>query len=127
MKKKKKNEVAVGVTVLAVMILTIFIVVTLADWYTLLTSQQKVTVKLPYKDGLKGLIKGSPVFLGGVKIGTISDTGILDDDTSASENNKIFASKDIRKYICNNELILLGDETGSHALPSRGWGAWDKS
>lgn len=43
------------------------------------------------------------------------------------QNNKIFASKDIREYICNNELILLGDETGSHALPSRGWGAWDKS
>lgn len=90
MAKKKQNEVAVGLTVLVVLILTIFIVVTLADWSSIFTVQQEITVKLPYQTGLKGLIEGSPIYLGGVKIGCVSDTGIFEHDPSVSVNNEIF-------------------------------------
>ncbi len=90
MAKKKQNEVAVGLTVLVALILTIFIVMTLADWSSMFVSQQEITIKLPYKTGLKGLIEGSPIYLGGVKIGSISETGILEPDPSALANNEIF-------------------------------------
>jgi ABC-type transporter Mla subunit MlaD len=76
MAKKVRNEVAVGVTVLVVLVLTIYIVVTLADWSSLFTAQQKITVRLPYTVGLKGLSVGSPIHLGGIKIGQITHTRI---------------------------------------------------
>jgi len=71
MAKKHRNEVAVGITVLVVLVLTIYIVVVLADWSNLTTKQQKITVQLPYRVGLKGLMERSPIFLGGAKIGQI--------------------------------------------------------
>ena len=60
MARKARNEVAVGITVLAVLVLVFIIAVTLAD-RTILASKQKITVKLDYKKGLRGLINGSPV------------------------------------------------------------------
>jgi flagellar hook-basal body complex protein FliE len=90
MPKKKKNEVAVGLTVLAVLVMTIYIVVTLADWSSLFTTQQELTVRLPYKTGLKGLGQGSPVHLGGVKIGCISDAGIFESEAKAEGRNDVF-------------------------------------
>jgi len=90
MPKKKQNEVAVGLTVLVVLVLTVYIVVTLADWSSLFTTQQEITVRLPYKTGLKGLAQGSPIHLGGVKIGSISDAGILAPDTKGDERSEVF-------------------------------------
>ncbi|MCP4711687.1 MAG: hypothetical protein GY869_23965, partial [Planctomycetes bacterium] len=70
------NEVAVGLTVLVVMILTVYIVIALGDWSNMMTDKQYITVEIPYKHGLKGLDQGSPIFLGGVKIGQITQTWI---------------------------------------------------
>ena len=110
MRKKKKNEVAVGLTVLLVLILTVYIVVMLADWSSLCTAQQEITVRLPYKVGLKGLSKGSPVYLGGVKIGCISDTGISEPDLSAHGNDEVyvfFAMKFPEQYQLRNDCKLV--------------------
>jgi ABC-type transporter Mla subunit MlaD len=74
MARKTRNEVAVGITVLIVLVLAIYIVVMLADWSGLSVPQQKVTVRVHYKVGLKGLQVGSPIHLGGVKIGHITNT-----------------------------------------------------
>ena len=77
MAKKVRNEVAVGLTVLVVMILTFYIVITLGDWSSLTDDQKEITVQLPYQVGLKGLIEGSPIYLGGVKIGQVCETKIV--------------------------------------------------
>ena len=90
MSKKKHNELAVGLTVCVTLILTIYIVVTLADWSALVTTQKEITVKLPYKTGLKGLGKGSPIQLGGVKIGSISNAGIFASEAMAEDSNEVF-------------------------------------
>jgi len=76
MAQKTRNEVAVGLTVLVVMILTVYIVIVLGDWSNLFTAKQYITVKIPYQQGLKGLDQGSPIFMGGVKIGQITQTWI---------------------------------------------------
>lgn len=90
MAKKKHNEVAVGITVLIVLALTVYIVVTLADWSLLFAAQQEITVKIPYKTGLMGLTKGSPVQLGGVKIGSIANTGIFEPESIADSGQGPF-------------------------------------
>jgi ABC-type transporter Mla subunit MlaD len=76
MARKARNEVAVGITTLVVLALAVYIVVMLADWSELFAAHQQITVRLPYKVGLKGLNAGSPVQLGGVKIGQITHTWI---------------------------------------------------
>ncbi len=76
MSKKVRNEVTVGLTVMVSLILAIIIVVKLADWSNLFVAERNVTVQQPYQVGLKGLMAGSPIFLGGAKIGTVSDTYI---------------------------------------------------
>jgi len=75
---KKKNEIAVGMTVLVVLALTIYIVVMLADWASWFAEKQTIRVTLPYEEGLKGLMVGSPIYLGGVKVGLITEAGIVD-------------------------------------------------
>jgi len=76
MAKKRTNEIAVGLTVLVTLLLTIFIVVKLGNWKNWLQPKQKIEVQLPYKEGLKGLAKGSPVFLGGFKIGSVTKADV---------------------------------------------------
>ena len=76
MAKKQHNEVAVGMTVLAALALTVYIVVVLGDWSNLFTDKQKITVRMSDVKGRKGLAKGSPVFLGGAKIGQIIEAGV---------------------------------------------------
>ena len=89
MKKSTRNEVAVGITVTIVLLLTIYIVVMLADWSSLFTTHQKITIRLPYKVGLRGLTEGSLVNLGGVKIGQIIDTGIEKLDPGSTDGNDV--------------------------------------
>jgi len=76
MAQKKRNEVLVGITVLLVLILTLYIVVVLADWPGAYEPQQEITVQLPYKVGLRGLQTGSPIYLGGARVGQITETSI---------------------------------------------------
>jgi len=71
MAKKTRDEVAVGLTVIAALGLAIYVVIALGDWDNLFTSQKEITVRLPYQIGLKGLTTASPVYLGGSKIGQI--------------------------------------------------------
>ena len=78
MAKKHRNEVMVGATVLLVLALTVYIVVALADWGNLLRAKQRITVALPYQVGLKGLTSGSPVYLGGAKVGQVTEAGVKD-------------------------------------------------
>ena len=80
MAKKHHNEVAVGATVLVVVALTVYIVVALADWSAWLQAKQRISVTLPYQVGLKGLTSGSPVQLGGAKVGQVTQTGVRADE-----------------------------------------------
>ncbi|MBN1766289.1 MAG: hypothetical protein JW860_13600 [Sedimentisphaerales bacterium] len=90
MARKKRNEVAVGITVLVVLVLTFFIVVTLADWRGVVTPKQEITVKLPYRVGLKGLQTGSPIHLGGFKIGQVTNTTIDKINSASSDDSDIY-------------------------------------
>jgi ABC-type transporter Mla subunit MlaD len=90
MAKKTRNEVAVGITTLVALALTTYIVVVLSDWSGLFTAQQKITVRLPYKVGLKGLGVGSPIHLGGVKIGQVTRTWIGRPDLTQAGTDEIY-------------------------------------
>ncbi|MCG8702205.1 MAG: thiamine pyrophosphate-dependent enzyme [Bacteroidales bacterium] len=83
----KKNEIIVGITVFAVLILTVYIIVLLADISKLTNEFQRVTFQVPYTNGLQGLSQGSPIHLGGFEVGQIVDTGI-----SSEEGGEIFVS-----------------------------------
>ena len=110
MAKKDSNEVAVGMTTLVVLVLTIYIVLTLADWSSLLTPQQEITVRLPYKVGLKGLTQGSIIRLGGVKVGYITSTEIKKTDPITTDPNNVyvfFTMKLPQQYCLRNDCVLL--------------------
>jgi len=120
MARKVHNEVAVGITVLVVLVLAIYIVIMLADWSNLFTAQQQITVRLPYRAGLKGLIDGSPVHLGGIKIGQIMHTQIRKLDPTRPDTDDIyvfFTMKIPQQYQLRRDCILvpnsnvLGGET----------------
>lgn len=109
MAKKIRNEIAVGITFLTVLVLTIFLIVMLADWSELSTKNQHITVKLPYKAGLKGLTKGSKITLGGVKIGSVTDTAIKKEGTGTNDNDisVFFTMKIPVQYQLRTDCILL--------------------
>jgi len=120
MMRKTRNEVAVGMTVLAVLVLATYIIVMLADWSSLGVAQQKITVKVHYKVGLKGLQVGSPVHLGGVKIGNVTDTQIRRLGPGATDPNEVyvfFTMKMPQQYQLRSDCVLapksnlLGGET----------------
>ena len=105
---KARNEIAVGITVLVVLSLTIYIVVMLADWSSISTAQQEITVRVPYKDGLRGLSKGSPVNLGGVKIGIITKTEISKPATVETDGIYVsFTMKIPKEYQLRRDCVLL--------------------
>jgi hypothetical protein len=110
MAKKSRNEIAVGIITLVVLVLTIYIVMMLADWSSLFTAQQKITVRLPYKVGLKGLSEGSPVSIGGVGVGYVTSTRIKKVDPAAADANDVyvfFTMKIPRKYQLRTDCVLL--------------------
>jgi hypothetical protein len=81
----------------------------LAQWPSLFTSQQKITVRLPYKVGLKGLSKGSPIHLGGVKIGHVTNTDIKKLDPASTDCNDVyvfFTMKIPQQYQLRSDCIL---------------------
>jgi chaperonin cofactor prefoldin len=109
MAKRICNNLAVGITVSIVLALTVYIVIMLAEWPSLFTAQQKITVRLPYKVGLKGLSKGSPVHLGGVKIGHITSTDIKKLDPTSTDCNDVyvfFTMKIPQQYQLRHDCIL---------------------
>ena len=110
MARKTRNEVAVGITVLIVLVLATYIVVTLADWSSLFVPQQKVTVRVHYKVGLKGLQIGSPIHLGGVKIGHITHTEIRRLEPTATDSNQVyvfFTMKIPQQYQLRRDCVLV--------------------
>ena len=110
MARKTHNEVAVGITVLVVLVLAIYIVVVLADWSSLFAVQQEITVRLPYKVGLRGLSDGSPVHLGGVKVGQITHTEIskLDPTNTGTDDVYVFFTMKIpQQYPLRRDCILV--------------------
>jgi len=110
MARKTRNEVAVGITVLIVLVLATYIVVTLADWSSLFVPQQKVTVRVHYKVGLKGLQVGSPIHLGGVKIGHITNTEIRRLEPTATDSNEVyvfFTMKIPQQYQLRRDCVLV--------------------
>ncbi len=123
MARKTRNEVAVGITVLAVLVLAIYIVVLLADWSNLFTAQQEITVRLPSKVGLKGLSDGSPVHLGGIKIGQITHTQISKLDPTRPGTDDIyvlFTMKIPQQYQLRRDCVLVPQSNvlGGQALLS---------
>lgn len=123
MASKTRNEVAVGITTVAVLVLTIYIVVMLADWSSLFTHQQEITVRLLYKVGLKGLTQGSPVHLGGIKIGQITNTRIGKTDPTSPGNDDIyvfFTMKIPQQFQLRHDCVLVpkSNVLGGEALLS---------
>ena len=109
MAEKTRNEVAVGVTVLVVLALTIYIVIALGDWETLFVHQQKITVRQPYSVGVRGLSKGSPVHLGGLRIGQVVSTDIRN-SSAVGESEDIyvfFTIKIPRDYQLRDDCKLI--------------------
>ena len=110
MAKKTRNEFAVGITFSIVLVLTIYLVVMLADWSSLFTAKQQITVRAPYKVGLKGLTKGSTVKLGGVKVGTITKTAIKKTNLNSTDSNDVyvfFTMKILQQYRLRTDCVLL--------------------
>jgi hypothetical protein len=110
MAKRIRNNLAVGITVSIVLALTVYIVIMLAQWPSLFTAQQKITIRLPYKVGLKGLNKGSPVHLGGVKIGHITSTDIKKLNPNSTDCNDVyvfFTMKIPQQYRLRRDCILV--------------------
>ena len=110
MAKKTHNEVIVGITVLVVLVLLTYIVIMLADWSSLFTAQQEITVRLPYEVGLKGLSEGSPIHLGGIKIGRITRTRIskLEQSKQGTDDVYVFFTMKIpQKYQLRRDCVLL--------------------
>jgi len=110
MAKKAHNEIAVGITFSIVLVLTIYLVVMLADWSSLFTAKQQITVRASYKAGLKGLTKGSTVNLGGVKIGTITKTTIKKTNLNSTDNNDVYVfvtMKILQQYRLRTDCVLL--------------------
>ncbi|MBN2210843.1 MAG: hypothetical protein JW709_05550 [Sedimentisphaerales bacterium] len=108
MAKKVRNEVAVGLTTLVVLVLAIYIVIVLGDWSNLFTNQHEITVRLPYETGLKGLGVNSPILLGGAKIGQITDAHIdVPAEETAPRNVYVyFTMKLPEKYPIRSDCIL---------------------
>jgi len=105
MAKKQHNDVVVGLTVLAVLVLTIYIVVVLGDWQNLFRDKKKITIEQPYTIGLKGLSAGSPVLLGGAKIGQITETDIVYD--KEADQVKVFFTLEIpEEYPLRQDCLL---------------------
>jgi hypothetical protein len=110
MAKKIRNEITVGITFSIVLVLTTYLVVMLADWPSLFMAKQQVTVRIPYKVGLKGLTQGSTVNLGGVKIGTITKTAIKKTNLSSTDSNDVyvfFTMKIPQQYRLRTDCVLL--------------------
>jgi hypothetical protein len=109
MAKKTRNEFAVGLTFLVVVVLTIYLVVMLADWSSLMTPQQQVTVRIPYKIGLKGITKGNAVNLGGVKVGTVTETAIKKTANTTDDSDiYVFFTMEIpEQYQLRTDCVLL--------------------
>jgi ABC-type transporter Mla subunit MlaD len=106
MAQKKHNEVLVGITVLLVLILTFYIVVVLAEWPGAYEPQQEITVQLPYKAGLRGLQTGSPIYLGGTKVGQVTETSIA----YLNSEKDVFVSftlKIPRQYPLRHDCVLI--------------------
>ena len=110
MAKKTRNEITVGITFSIVLVLTIYLVVMLADWSSLFMPKQQITVRIPYKAGLKGLTKGSAVNLGGVKVGTITKTAIKKTNLNPTDNNDVyvfFTMEIPHQYQLRTDCVLL--------------------
>ena len=122
MARKTRSEVAVGMTVLVVLGLTIYIVVMLADWSSLTTPQQEITIRMPYKVGLKGLGQGSPVHLGGIKVGQITHVSIGKPDPNNPEKgiDVYFTMQIPQQYQLRRDCVLLPQSNllGGQALLS---------
>ncbi len=110
MAKKARNELMVGLTVLVGLALGVYIIVMLADWSNMFNKQQEITVRLGCQEGLKGLVVGSPVHLGGIKIGQITRTWI-DDDKACGENPSrfrvMFTMKLPAQYQLYSDCVLV--------------------
>ncbi len=108
MAKNKNNEILVGITVFAVLALAVYVVVLLADVTKLTEEYQMITVRVPYTTGLHGLSEGSPIQLGGYKVGQIAET-----DISVDEKGEIFVSFTMElpaKYKLYDDCILTPEQ-----------------
>ncbi len=111
MARKHRNELLVGLTVFVSLACAVYIIILLGDWSQLTTPQKNITVKMPYQTGLKGLTAGSPIYLGGTKIGLVNDTGIElpDKQTNDSEIMVHFTMMFPERFPLKKDCILKAD------------------
>ncbi|MBN2841866.1 MAG: hypothetical protein JXM68_02185, partial [Sedimentisphaerales bacterium] len=106
MAKKNNNELTVGITVAVVLALAVYIIVLLADFTRLTTDYQELTFRLPYTCGLRGLSSGSPVHLGGYKVGQVTATKIEDSGSEPDNIYVLFSIELPEKYRLHDDCIL---------------------
>ena len=97
---------AVGLTVAAAALLTIYIVVALGDWSNLMAAKQDIRVQISQEPGLQQLSAGSPVYLGGVKIGKIMDAGIEELGEPGDEIVVFFVMQIPKEYQLRRDCAL---------------------
>lgn len=72
-KRSSKNNVLAGLFVLVSIILAVAVVIVLADAGEALEPTRRYTIRFTIAEGAIGLASGSPVTLGGQKVGRVSD------------------------------------------------------
>ena len=108
MAKKRNNEVIVGITFTLVLALAIYIIVLLADFTRLTTDYKVISFKLPYEEGLHGLSVGSPVNLGGYKVGQVVKTDIAIPDSNAPDKIEVMFSIELpEQYRLHQDCVLI--------------------
>ncbi len=76
-KRSSKNNVLAGLFVLVSVILTVAVIIVLADAGEALEPTRRYTVRFTMSEGAWGLASGSPVTLGGQRVGRVSEIGFV--------------------------------------------------
>ena len=105
MTRQHKNEMIVGAVTLMVLGLTLFIVLTLGDFDSLTQRQKTITIQVPYRSGLQGIDVGSPIVLGGAKVGKVTRAGVESFETGP-DGQSVTVSFDMR---ISDDLQLYED------------------
>src|SRR5690606_40014609 len=76
-KRSPKNNVLAGLFVLVSILLTVAVIIVLADAGEALQPTRRYTIRFTIVEGAVGLASGSPVTLGGQKVGRVSEINFV--------------------------------------------------
>lgn len=124
--RASKNNVLAGVFVLGSLTAAIIVVAILTNFSDFVTPKERYTVRFGALDGAEGLDKGSPVKLGGQRVGAVEAWEFAYDETTQEPEAvdvRIAIRKGIRLYTdADVQLIkpLLGGQSSINISPNPG-------